>query len=1647
MPVVLQCIAATLLVFASFPAMAANYNLPNNNLPGCSKSGNTYTCPNGLNLNYRDRIQIAGNNSVVINVNGNVNLGSEMRINENGAAQQLTIITTDSFNGRSQTAINANISSQQSITLANENAFSGSLVAGNSVSVGFRTDVDGSIRANNGSVTLQGENIITGDVNAGNDVIVRFLTEVNGNINAANGKVVLEGRNDVAGAIYSDGDTILRFRSNVDGAITSNSKVVLEGENTVDGNIIANDDVRLRYGADVNGDIESDGQVTLEGANIVDGNVNATDRVTIPNSSTVTGYVNSPQIIDESNVEGETCDINNNQGPCGNAPPDQTLDGLGYWTFDQSQWQGQSGEVLDSSGNGLHGDALRGADTSGFNAAMPGSPGTCRYGKFNGDNVVRVENASSIAEAESIAVAFWFKGSAARQNQSESYQTLLVMGNGPTEGSAGRFEVYRQDAGDGGGIYFEIRRNNGQIINVQAGNAQQGQANLLDDEWHHLAASYERGERRLTLYIDGQLADTTSFNGSRNLNSVMPRLHIGGQANSDNGFSGEIDEVFIDDKALNESDVAALKATTRPCNNQLPLCEAVWPIAFDAPNTVPQPFDLPDRSYNTQLPPQLQPIDYLRTGEFSDVGFNYTTNGQTSRVYIDGDLTIQSDRQINTGGDADELILIVTGDLILERNVEFRGYIYVSGDLYFERGSSYWQQTEIEGGLSVGGSRFGYGGSGQGPEVTYVNPQSPIDGGQFCTAEPAQPETPVLKWRMNSGPWSNSAGEIIDDSGNGLDGVAVNGASWRGAGAGSALEVNDANMGTCGYGYFDKSQQSYLEVTDSEQLDFTDEFTIGLWVKPVSYPDSGLMTILSKDENYEFHLNPDGTINWWWNLSDGSIREFNSNRVVPRNVWSYVAIRYRNGQQTMFINGAEAGTENYEGQLRTNQDNLQLGSDQTFAGRYFDGFLDELTIFDKALSDAQLTELQNQRVQCFNGTQDDYYRIEFNSPALTCTGAEITVKACSDDSCSELNNTPSTVELSVAGGADRWSNNPLQFIGQDVTQLQKYQAGTYSVEVSSSNPTGNSPPRCFINGEESENCLIQFADTGLLFTDGTNIANTAISKQISGQAYNGIYLQAIEKNSQTLACQAIVAPLSEVSMGMNCVDPGQCLMGAAINGTEVTESEGSEVDVSFDSGKAPLNVNYDDAGAITLSAEAELPNGKVLTGISQAFVWQPSSIGVEPSQNNSNNYYDNILAKAGERFTVTLSALNISGDITPNFGNEANAEKLQLLEQTQATADSPVAGVLTNADGFSKAGNGIFTNTELTYSEVGSTLVTAYIESGDYLSGYHTGEITLETDRKIERFIPFEFQLDVADGFINTCGVSDDGFYYIGQPQMLDAEGVSVTTLTALNKSGNTTRNYPTDEAEGELQFYPFNDVEGTKELLDGGQLTQSAVDLVWNEGEAVFASLNPTVTYNRDGAEEGPYKGYILGMQFNDNEADHYYSVIKGSLLPAAAPAPSYKTYGSTKLLYGRFVLDNIYGAEVDELPIAGRAEYWDGSFFIRNDSDSCSVLKPTDINVLSAKNLETGMNIAEPDMAEQPTSVSLVDGELVDADSLLSELLRFEEYGLQAEFTFELNVPGFLEYDWNDDDNYTNDPAAEGRFGIYGGRNRQIYWQEMGW
>ena len=202
----------------------------------------------------------------------------------------------------------------------------------------------------------------------------------------------------------------------------------------------------------------------------------------------------------------------------------------------------------------------------------------------------------------------------------------------------------------------------------------------------------------------------------------------------------------------------------------------------------------------------------------------------------------------------------------------------------------------------------------------------------------------VANWTMDDCNLS-SAGDIKDVSGNGINANPVNGITTATGKICTALSLDGVN--------------DYAEVPYTNALDLPNTLTVMAWIRPRSIPSSGLKSIVSKDENYEFHIDSSGRIYWWWNNSAGNTRSFTSTTTIPTNTWTHVAIVYEPGSQRIVINGVERGTRNYNETLLTNTDPLHIGADQFFAGREFDGLIDEVRIYRRALPTEEINGYYN----------------------------------------------------------------------------------------------------------------------------------------------------------------------------------------------------------------------------------------------------------------------------------------------------------------------------------------------------------------------------------------------------------------------------------------------------------------------------------------------------------------------------------------------------------------------------------------------------------------------------------------------------------------------------------------------------------------
>lgn len=322
---------------------------------------------------------------------------------------------------------------------------------------------------------------------------------------------------------------------------------------------------------------------------------------------------------------------------------------------------------------------------------------------------------------------------------------------------------------------------------------------------------------------------------------------------------------------------------------------------------------------------------YYNSGQLSG-RYELRSAGTSARLYFKS-LTLDGQAILNPGGSPEDLIIVVDGPVTIAGRPTINAIIYATEVTILSGNFTFNGSITSEESLAINGNN----------SVTY-DPDAieNADFGSLCSSGPQ----PVAYWSFNSITGFN----VPDDSGNGHDGTL--GANSTGDG--------DEPIGQCGVYLEYDGADDFVNVADDAALDIEDELTVAVWIRPDRYPSSGLMTILSKDENYEFHLNPDGTINWWWNNSSGFTREFDSNTSVPLNEWSHIAIVYSRlqGTQTIYINGVADASQSYTNQsLRTNNDPLQIGNDQYFSGRYFSGDIDEVYVFETALSQARIQEL------------------------------------------------------------------------------------------------------------------------------------------------------------------------------------------------------------------------------------------------------------------------------------------------------------------------------------------------------------------------------------------------------------------------------------------------------------------------------------------------------------------------------------------------------------------------------------------------------------------------------------------------------------------------------------------------------------------
>lgn len=873
-------------------------------------------------------------------------------------------------------------------------------------------------------------------------------------------------------------------------------------------------------------------------------------------------------------------------------------------------------------------------------------------------------------------------------------------------------------------------------------------------------------------------------------------------------------------------------------------------------------------------------------------------------------------------------------------------------------------------------------------------------------------------WHMDEASWNGTAGEVVDSSGHGYHGTGTNGVTTGGSSMSSWAIAS--NPGTCRYGSFD-GNNDYVALPGFPNL--TGSFTITAWIKP---------RIISKDQRIfaDDENNSGGFAFSLGDLGDGRLRFFSRNvkpisldssAVITAGQWYFVTAVHDANAHTrqIYVNASPVTTASrYSGSWGNDSGTASIGGETNAAGSEavpnwrFDGDIDEVRVYNKALSQAEISTAMAETHACTIVSTLDHIEIRHDGSALTCEPENITIRTCADPTCTSLYTGDVSVTLSPAG----WVGGNTQTItgGSATLQLRHTTAGTVTLGVSNSAPsTTNFSPVCLNTTDGSSSCKLTFYDTGFIYS---------IPSQISCGSPASITISAVRLDQTSQQCVPSFANRNEtINFWSSYINPATGSKTVTLgNGTTsyglATASPGTGVPLSFDgNGRSTITVTYPDAGRLSLNSRftgSGSEAGLIMNG-SANWVTKPAKFYVYSNNTNAacaaGDATCSVFTAAGSGFNLNVRAACADNTVTPNFIHNGIKLSYNLL----APGGGAKGNLAVTSTNITANGEAVINNESL--SEVGVFSITAALAAGtNYLGETVIGNTTLNTGT-FGRFTPAYF--DVS----RVQGCSTDNFTYSGQP--------FTAHITAINATGTKTQNYiknfvqsPTISDVGNTSLFS-NNIFGSSNFING------------------YGTRND-ITYTFANKDTAPAS---ITLRAIDNDT----------------VSSSGHSEPTVNIRSGRLNIENAFGSELNDLAVPVTVQYFDGTGYVTNLKDTnCTTISLglSDPNTSDSLTAGTGGSAGQTciwDDAAKSGSSNCSAGSLLPGP--VAE--QFAGPPLAGNFNTWLKAPGagytgnmdingiapvWLQYDWTGTGTLSN-PSGRASFGLYRGDDRIIYWREQ--
>jgi len=1090
----------------------------------------------------------------------------------------------------------------------------------------------------------------------------------------------------------------------------------------------------------------------------------------------------------------------------------------------------------------------------------------------------------------------------------------------------------------------------------------------------------------------------------------------------------------------------------------------------------------------------FQPGIYTFSGRITSgtrASFVVSSPGQVV-IFAQGSVTFGFQSQVNVP-DTDRYLFVYSDDYIRLDNESSANAIFYGNNVYID------YRAALNGAIAAENLAFLDNES----DVYFDSDMVANAGyGGACNVTPLEPEL-IAEWRLDELVWDGSADEVLDNSGNGLHGRAI----ARNGALPATQYPNPAvagNPGTCRSGDFRGQSDGYVQIDDEGTGSILDlsSYTVSSWVYPRSYPQgSAIATIVSKDENFEYHLTSRGEVYFWWGDAPPSLTTI---ATLPLNEWHHVAITNTRGAQAIYIDGVLAASSAVNTAVTVNNDPVLIGIDLGFDARRFDGLIDEVRIYNAAMTAPQINAMIAETHPCAFENFLDHFRIDVGGgSASVCAPTRVTITA-EDSNNQVLNDYVGTIVLSTSTSHGNWAETGSSIDSQGVftatgtdtggasyafeqsgldegsitLELNNTHAETLTITVADSDA-----------GVTSTSANLTFSENAFVIEEGSNVFGNVLAPEydvVAGRPHQ-FAVKMVQRNTSdpgdTYCSVASEYDATSVKVWLtrDANDPGAAApvltAGSSVSPPN-TPPATANFALPFSNGEAAFTLTAGDVGKYTVNLRDDSSgfSSMPIIGSSPTLIARPFGFDIEVAGNPvATSATGAVFTAAGDAFTATVRAVAWQGaDDQDNNGiadghNDSNAANNADLSdnpsvisygleptpepvQMSASLVSPVGGNDPGLGAVTAGGNivGSFSGGEgvisqVYFDEVGIAELSAAVEDGSYIGSAFTHRITGRSG-PVGRFIPAYFAPTVTTTSLQpACNMG--GYSYMEQP-------FAVTfTLDARNRQNSLTQNYQADFA----RFDPAMSL-GTQSVtaIDSSTATPlssrvsipdvTSTQATWNAGSGEMI-IYPQLA--RDALPDGPYATLSIGFSLSDADGvglraadlnlDSSNDSVNDSLL-----------LGQTTVLYGRLRLADAFGPETAPLPVAFVTEFWDGLVWRQNTDDSCTKIALSAIGYPSGSiDTPAYRTVAIGGGTTTGNYQNASGGTVVFDSGDAGQFFSAPGGGNTGSFQVSTNLAAYpwLRFDWNGDGDFSDTalPAATFTFGSYRGHDRIIFWREV--